>query len=1127
MPSENMLPVKAAIGSLETTMRTAIRVVLGVYLATVGVRADIGLADRLRSAIATQRAKAAVGIGASAAVSASRMISGEVTQKLRGAVETIGANTARSEILGLATYPQTAVAALKLKSSIPAVEIRFRDSGTIRIVQATDLKPGAARRLHGKQGVSLADSALEFVAMHRELFGLKDPASELLAHSTQSDGESYTRLLFNQAFNGLPVWPAQISAHFDASSRLVAMMGAYIPTPVAVERSPTLSPEQAVQHARRRIPQDWIVEVNSPELVIYAPLEGEPRLAWKCEFAVGFSHGWRVVVADDDGRTLLCEDRICEVNVLGRGTDMTGTLRPLNVWKAGATHYLIDTSKPSFAPTSDPLQSPQGVIAIWDAQNKPLEQLDGNITHVTSGSAVSWAIPAAVSAAFNFSETFDYFYDRHGRNSLDNAGGNISAIVRAAFDNAFWNGTLGVMVFGNAKPYPASLDVVAHELSHGVTEKSAELIYENQSGALNEAFSDIFGEMAEARSRGRCDWLVGSELPSPIRDMRNPEAMQWQPGRPYPKRMGDYVALPNTDAGDHGGVHINSSIINHAFYLLAEGLPAAVGLRDAERILYRTLTQRLLPQSQFIDARLGAIASAEELFGIGSVQARKTAEAFDTVQILDAPGSPEPSPVPVVPGQDSNLHLYETGGIFGASYDLYRHEAALGDDVSGRRFTSDVELTRPAVTGNGQIAMFVTGDHDLGLAATDDVGSAIFLGLEGLVHSAAISPDGRWVALVSRNPDTGEPMDEIGLFDLVNSTNISLKLVSPTIDGTAVDQILYADAMTFTTDSKHLVYDALSRVRFASGSALTEWSIFSIEIASGTTSIVIPPIEGISTGNPAVGRSGNRYLVLDARSETDGQTGVFVMDLFSGDGDIVTLNGQSLAYPCFTGDESAVVYSKPDGSLFGSGFSLYRQPLAPDRLTTIGTPTLFQSDARLGVVYRRGTFVGTNALPTVTATLSTNRLVLPGSVLMTAHAVDSDGNVRRVEFFAGATSLGIGIPGVGGTFSFTWKSPTPGTHRVIVRATDNLGGAGDSTPVELVVQSVLTGPTVRVVSVAGQTIHLEVNGLAGSYELQRSYDLRNWELRRDFSLNGTTGTRLDEPIQNSPRATAFYRIRRL
>jgi len=1012
-----------------------------------------------------------------------------------------------------------------LAAVAPGLELHRRENGTLRALHAEELAPAPAGARRRAAVPDAAARALDFAARHRRLFRLEDPAAELAPGPVETDDLGRRRVLFRQLHGGLPVWPTGLAAHFDREGRLQSWTGAYIPTPALAELAPRLPAADAVARTKARLPGGWAAQATEPELIVHAPLEGEPRLAWKFDLTLGLAQAWRLVVAADDGRTLHRGPLVHDASVAGRGVDLTGATRGLNVWRQGQTHYLIDASKPSFDPAFDPVTNPRGVITILDARDLPLAQLDNNVFHITSPAADAWSVPAGVSAAFNFSLTFDYFLERHGRSSLDGAGGNITALVRVDFDDAFWNGALSLMAFGNRKPYAASLDVVAHELAHGVTEKSANLIYQNQSGALNEAFSDIFGELVEARARGRNDWLIGSELAAPLRNMREPGVLEWAPGRPYPATWAEFVRLPNTPEGDNGGVHINSSIINRGFHLLAEGLPGAVGLEDAGRIFYRALTRHLQAQSQFIDARLAAVLSAGEIFGAGSTQARRTAEAFDAIGVTAAPATPAPTPVPVVTGEDANLHLYPYTDFFRTAYDLYRRETARGDGAEGRRFARNLKLTRPAVSGDGALAVLVTEDHDLCLAATDDPASVECLGLAGRVHAVALSPDGRRAALVLRDPFTGQPLNRIELIDLVGEDDRSFGLVAPTTGEATVDQIRYADAMSFTTDSRELVYDALSRVRFATGGAVERWSIFSLGVATGTTIVIVPPIEGLDTGNPALGRAGTRYLAFDAVLEADGRNFVFVADLFTGTAEVLAATGLSLAYPGFTGDEGALVYAAPDGSLFGAGFSLFQQRLTTDRLAAVGDPVLYQEDARLGVIYRRGAFTGTNALPSIRLALSVTNLVLPGAVTLTATAGDPDGTVQRVEFYDGAARLGEGAPLGGGQFSLVWNNPAAGSHHVIARAVDNLGGVADSAPARLTVRPAGGGaPTLRATAAAGR-LRLVIEAPPGSYEFQQSADLVTWQTLRTVTVGAGGTAATEEPVGGTPGSRGFFRLR--
>jgi hypothetical protein len=256
------------------------------------------------------------------------------------------------------------------------------------------------------------------------------------------------------------------------------------------------------------------------------------------------------------------------------------------------------------------------------------------------------------------------------------------------------------MLFDDRVPFASVLDVVAHELTHAVTDESSDLIYQGQSGALNESMSDIFGEMVEARTYGRNDWLMAAELEpyglGPMRSLSDPNSISTRFG-PYPARMSQYVDTPD----DNGGVHINSSIINHAFYLLAEGLSGAIGLDAAAQIFYRANTVYLTPSAQFSDARELVIQSADDIFGPSSVQSRVTAEAFDAVEIF---GDNPPPPPPGDDEFEENDSLSSAAGISGGTLSLR------GKDDDWFRVR----------VGPGRMTIRVSGpEGDLDLAVTD------------------------------------------------------------------------------------------------------------------------------------------------------------------------------------------------------------------------------------------------------------------------------------------------------------------------------------------------------------------------------------------------------------------------
>ena len=207
--------------------------------------------------------------------------------------------------------------------------------------------------------------------------------------------------------------------------------------------------------------------------------------------------------------------------------------------------------------------------------------------------------------------TRDYFQNELNRNSIDNQGMNLILNVHVGVDfmNAFWDGD--EMAFGDGDgaifvSFAKSLDVVAHELTHGVTQFTANLDYYGQSGALNEHFSDVFGSVITQDSLGQdahsADWLVGNEIMGPtlygeaLRSMSSPGTAYDNPlmGKdPQPDHMNDYYAGP----ADNQGVHINSGIMNKVFYLVATD----IGTPVAGKVWYHAL-QNLWPTASFNDA---------------------------------------------------------------------------------------------------------------------------------------------------------------------------------------------------------------------------------------------------------------------------------------------------------------------------------------------------------------------------------------------------------------------------------------------------------------------------------------------------------------------------------------------
>ncbi|MFI5940418.1 M4 family metallopeptidase [Streptomyces uncialis] len=239
---------------------------------------------------------------------------------------------------------------------------------------------------------------------------------------------------------------------------------------------------------------------------------------------------------------------------------------------------------------------------------------------------------ATVNRAYSgLGATFDLYLKEYGRRSIDDSGLPLIATVHYGenYANAFWNGEQ--MVFGDGDgdlflDFTLPVDVIGHELTHGVVQYTANLEYYGQSGALNESVSDVFGSLIKQYALGQraedADWLIGAGLLGPsvtgtaLRSMKAPGTAYDDDvlGKdPQPATMDDYVRTSR----DNGGVHINSGIPNHAFYLLATDLGGNAWER-AGRIWYDTLTSgELASDADFADFARLTLATARSVFGDG------------------------------------------------------------------------------------------------------------------------------------------------------------------------------------------------------------------------------------------------------------------------------------------------------------------------------------------------------------------------------------------------------------------------------------------------------------------------------------------------------------------------------
>lgn len=464
---------------------------------------------------------------------------------------------------------------------------------------------------------------------------------------------------FEQMVNGVPVWAATVTRQIDSAGLPVSVFGDVYEGLDAVPAVAAV-PATAARDIAATDAGVSLGEVSAPLYVLVT--NGGPKLVYVIRVAApGFSLT-RYFIDALSGAIVLKRDDFKRQNV-GTGTGVVGAEKKISTTPSGGTFIAADSLRP---PLLDTFNMRGNVGAVLDFLNglRPLFPSD-----YASDSDNRWTDAAVVDAHVYSGWTYDYLFKRFGRLGLDGRNLPITNLVHPAnrsdflflydyipefFDNAGYVGD-GIMIYGDGLPpglafggqtfdyFSGALDVVAHELTHGVTDYTSQLDYAGESGALNEAFSDIVGTSVEfffqpaGTGLGQADYLIGEDVARPggFRSLSDPAAFD-QP---------DHYSRRYTGRDDDGGVHINSGIAGHAFYLAVEGgvnrtsglAVAGVGRANreqVERIFYRAFTSMLPATARFSTARSATIQAARDLYGAGSAVERAVTDAWTAVGVF-------------------------------------------------------------------------------------------------------------------------------------------------------------------------------------------------------------------------------------------------------------------------------------------------------------------------------------------------------------------------------------------------------------------------------------------------------------------------------------------------------------
>lgn len=513
------------------------------------------------------------------------------------------------------------------------------DSQSKKYTKSSGAPEFIAGKLTNPSAKDAKDVILDYLQQYKQKYKLGKNDSFIVKSQEADDlGGDVVRL--QQVYNGVPVWGSAQSARVDQNGVLQVFTGTVskeLDAKLVKKAEKNKSLKQAIDVAVADLGfQPDYEQDPSAELVIY-PTSDQAVYAYHVtlNFLSPEPGNYQYFIHAETGEVINKYNAIDTAgktnpgltgsNSVGSGVGVLGDTKTLNTLFSSGAYYLQDNTRGSGVFTYDAQSRQRTPGTLWkDTDNLLNAKYDG----------------AAVDAHYYAGLTYDYYKSIFNRNSYDNNGAALKSTVHygRSYNNAFWNGQQ--MVYGDGDgttfiPLSGALDVVAHELTHAVTDFSSDLVYQYESGALNEAVSDIFGTLAEYHDNNNPDFEIGEDIYTPakagdaLRSMSDPTKY----GDP------DHYSVRYTGTSDNGGVHTNSGIINKAAYLLSEGgthygvTVTGIGTSKLGAIFYRANTVYFTASTNFSQARAGLVQSAKDLYGSTSAEVTAVNKAFDAVGV--------------------------------------------------------------------------------------------------------------------------------------------------------------------------------------------------------------------------------------------------------------------------------------------------------------------------------------------------------------------------------------------------------------------------------------------------------------------------------------------------------------
>lgn len=787
---------------------------------------------------------------------------------------------------------------------------------------------------------------------------ISDPQTQFKMIEVEKDTNGILHAKLKQQINNIDIYGAEILVHINNKESSLTLNGNYykfnrkeLPNS-SIDNSSLINTieNDLIDLKKRSISKSNFIKEFLPPIIEKIILPNQDLQSGKIAYHITYwaspTSRWEYFIDASMGNIIRSFENRCSADgpINSSGKDLNGVTRTFGTYLSAGSYYMVDITKPMFSSSTF-----KGIIKTYDMKNDTV----GTLYTVTSSNN-TWD-PKAVSAHFNASISYDYFKNIHGRNSIDNKGMDILSVVNVpdfengkSLENAFWNGKF--MCYGNGgkvfKPLAGSKDVASHEMTHGVVQFSANLEYEAQPGAINESMADIFGFMVDTTN-----WLIGEEIildktyfPSgALRSLSDPHNGGKNLNDPcfQPKNMSEYF----TGEADNYGVHVNSGIPNHAFYLIANN--PLVGKIKAAKIYYQALTKYLVKLSQFLDLRLAVIQSAKDLYS--ATEADVVAKAFDAVGIIEASTLEKVSDLKTNPGTEYLL-TYDTDKS--DPNGIYRRTSS---GTSTKELTNKTVGSKPSITDNGKIAVFIGTDRKMYSLTVDPsvATEKTVIQSEDIWANVAISKDGKRLAAVTKSQDTS-----IWVYDYGKKAWYRYMLYSPTFtSGVKAPGPLYADGIDWDYTGQNLVFDCFNKIKDASGNDISYWDINMINVwnnssnssTEGKISKLFSLSEGDNIGNPTFSKNSPQKIAFDYFNDIEELYGVIGYDIAENLIDVIAVNN-TLGFP---------TYDKLDGRIAfatdSSGIDVVKYVnLNKDKISSNDTPKKLVNWGKWPVFYTVG-----------------------------------------------------------------------------------------------------------------------------------------------------------------------------